>query len=47
MFMLVQYNACAVYIVNYMSKGQKSMSELLRQACIEAREENHNNKTAG
>lgn len=25
--------ACAVYIVNYISKGQKGMSELLREAC--------------
>ena len=30
--------ACAVYIVNYISKAQKGMSELLRQACTEARE---------
>jgi len=34
--------ASAVYIVNYISKGQKGMSELLRQACTEAREGNHN-----
>ena len=27
--------ACAVYIVNYISKAQKGMSELLRQACAE------------
>ena len=33
--------ACAVYIVNYISKGQKGMSELLRQACIEARQGNN------
>ena len=29
--------ACAVYIVNYISKGQKGMSELLREAYAEAR----------
>jgi len=29
--------ACAVYITNYISKAQKGMSELLRQACTEAR----------
>ena len=28
--------ACAVYIVNYISKGQEGMSELLREACAEA-----------
>lgn len=32
--------ACAVYIVNYISKAQKGMSELLREACTEARKEN-------
>ena len=32
--------ACAVYIVNYFSKRQKGMSELLRQACNEARNGN-------
>ena len=32
--------ACAVYIVNYISKGQKGMSGLLREACNEARNEN-------
>ncbi len=32
--------ACAVYIVNYISKGQKGMSELLREACNEARNGN-------
>ena len=31
--------ARAVYIVNYISKAQKGMSELLRQACTEARKE--------
>ena len=29
--------ACAVYIVNYISKGQKGMSDLLREACAEAK----------
>ena len=29
--------ACAVYITNYISKAKKGMSELLRQACTEAR----------
>ena len=32
--------ACAVYMVNYISKAQKGMSELLQQACTEAKEEN-------
>lgn len=32
--------ACAVCIVNYISKGQKRMSELLRAACTEARKGN-------
>ena len=32
--------ACAVYIVSYISKAQKGMSELLRTACAEAREGN-------
>lgn len=36
--------ACAVYIVNYISKGQKGMSELLRQACTEARQGNNSIK---
>ena len=36
--------ACAVYIVNYISKAQKGMSELLRQACTEARKGNSNIK---
>lgn len=30
--------ACAAYIVSYMSKGQRGMSNLLRQACEEASE---------
>ena len=33
-------NACAVYIVSYISKGQRGMSTLLKQACTEAREGN-------
>lgn len=33
--------ACAVYIVNYISKGQKGMSELLREACAEAKKRNN------
>jgi len=33
--------ACAVYIVNYISRGQKGMSELLREACTEARQGNN------
>ena len=32
--------ACAVYIANYISKGQKGMNELLRQACKEGRRGN-------
>ena len=32
--------ACAVCIVNYISKAQKGMSELLRQACAETRKGN-------
>ena len=36
--------ACAMYIVSYISKAQKGMSELLRQACAEARKENSNIK---
>lgn len=34
--------ACAVYIVNYISKGQKGMSELLREACAEAKKKRNN-----
>ena len=33
--------ACAVYIANCISKGQKGMSELLREACHEARQGNN------
>ena len=36
--------ACAVYIVSYISKAQKGMSELLRTACEEARRGNSNIK---
>ena len=32
--------ACAMYIVSYISKAQKGMSELLRNACAEARKSN-------
>ncbi len=32
--------ACAMYIVSYISKAQKGMSELLRTACAEARKRN-------
>ena len=32
--------ACAMYIVSYISKAQKGMSELLQQACAEARKGN-------
>ena len=37
--------ACAVYIVNYISKGQKGMSDLFkREACSEARKGNNSIK---
>jgi hypothetical protein len=36
--------ACAMYIVSYISKAQKGMSELLRKACAEAKEGNANIK---
>ena len=32
--------ACAMYIVSYISKAQKGMSKLLRDACAEAKEGN-------
>ena len=32
--------ACAMYIVSYISKAQKGMSELLRRVCAEAKEGN-------
>ena len=36
--------ACAMYIVSYISKAHKGMSELLRRACDEARKGNSNIK---
>ncbi len=42
-FVLDAY-ACAMYIVSYISKAQKGMSELLCKACAEAREGNANIK---
>ena len=36
--------ACAMYIVSYISKAQKGMSELLRKACAKAKEGNSNIK---
>ena len=36
--------ACAMYIVSYISKAQKGMSELLHKACAEAKEGNSNVK---
>ena len=36
--------ACAMYIVSYISKAQKGMSELLHKAVEEAKEENTNIK---
>ena len=36
--------ACAMYIVSYISKAQKGMSELLRKACAQAKEGNLNIK---
>ena len=39
LFVLDVY-ACAMYIVSYISKAQKGMSELLRTACAEARKGN-------
>ena len=38
-FVLDMY-ACAMYIVSYISKAQKGMSELLRQAYAKARKGN-------
>ena len=37
---VVDVYTCAIYIVSYISKAQKGMSELLRTACAEAREGN-------
>ena len=42
-FVLYVY-ACAIYIVSYISKAQKGMSELLQQAFAEARKGNSNIK---
>ena len=36
--------ARAMYIVSYISKAQKGMSELLRKACAEAKDGNSNIK---
>ena len=36
--------ACAVYILSYITKGQRGMSKLLRKACEEAKEGNKNIK---
>ena len=36
--------ACAMYIVSYISKAQKGMSQLLQRACDEARQGNSNIK---
>lgn len=35
---IIDSYACAAYIVSYISKGQRGMSKLLRQACEEAKE---------
>ena len=40
-FVLDPY-ACAVYILTYITKGQRGMSKLLRKACEEAKEGNKN-----
>ncbi len=39
--------ACAMYIVSYISKAQRGMSELLCNACAEVREGNCKHKAAG
>ena len=36
--------ACAMYIVSYISKAQKGMSQLLKKACHEARQGNSSTK---
>ena len=41
---VLDVDACAAYIANYISKSQKGISELLRQACTEVREGNCNIK---
>ena len=40
-FVLDPY-ACAIYILSYITKGQRGMSKLLRKACEEAKEGNKN-----
>ena len=40
-FVLDPY-ACAVYILSYITKGQRGMSKLLCKACEEAKEGNRN-----
>ena len=40
-FVLDPY-ACAVYILSYITKGQRGISKLLRKACEEAKEGNKN-----
>ena len=40
-FILDPY-ACAVYILSYITKGQRGISKLLRKACEEAKEGNKN-----
>lgn len=37
---VLNVRACAVYVVSYISKAQKEMSELLKNACAEARKNN-------
>jgi len=37
---VLNVHACAVYVVSYTSKAQKEMSELLKNACAEARKGN-------
>ena len=39
---VVDPDACAVYILTYITKGQRGMSKLLRKACEEAKEGNKN-----
>ena len=40
-FVLDPY-ACSVYILSYITKGQRGMSKLLRKACEEEKEGNKN-----
>ena len=37
---VLEFYACAMYIVSYISKAQKGISELLRKACVETRNAN-------